>query len=318
MSPLAWVVLYSLAVLLFSLAGGSVPLLGRVSHGRLQLYLSLSAGVMLGASFFHVMPDAFKSSGDLFGWWMALGVIAVFSIERFLAPHTHEPDVKAPVHLHEHKSVEGHKHDHDHKHDHAHNHGHEHHPHHAPPVAGWAAVLGLTLHTFINGFGLAAAVKREPMAALPGLAMFLAIVLHKPADALAISTVLRRRGVSTRAISLVQLGFALMVAIGGLVFLLFHEALPEDLESPFTGAALAVSAGTFLFIALSDLLPEVQFHRHDRVPLFLSLVAGVALMGGIAVLEDVGKSKEESNPPQTQKADADPAPNRSGAPDKSD
>ena len=43
--------------------------------------------------------------------------------------------------------------------------------------------------------------------------------------------------------------------------------------------------GTFLFIALSDLLPEVQFHRHDRVPLSLALVFGVVLMGGIALLE---------------------------------
>jgi zinc and cadmium transporter len=281
MSPLAWVGLYSLAVLLFSLAGGSVPLLGRVSHGRLQLYLSLSAGVMLGASFFHVMPDAVDSCGSsVFGWWMALGVIGLFSIERFLAPHTHEPDAKLQLQPPDHKN------DHDHKHDH--NHGHH---HHAPPVAGWAAVLGLTLHTFINGFGLAAAVTRDPTASLPGFAMFLAIVLHKPADALAISTVLRRRGVSTRAISLVQLGFATMVAVGGVVFLLFNKALPENLESPLTGAALAVSAGTFLFIALSDLLPEVQFHRHDRVPLFLSLVAGVALMGGIALLEAVGKNK---------------------------
>jgi zinc and cadmium transporter len=332
MSPLAWVLLYSLAVLLFSLAGGSVPLLGRVSHGRLQLYLSLSAGVMLGASFFHVMPDAFELSKDQFGWWMALGVIGLFSIERFLAPHTHEPDVKVHAHPPEPKGGEGHKHDLNHGHDHGHNHGHQHHHHHhAPPVAGWAAVLGLTLHTFMNGFGLAGAVWNDlhpknpstAAAALPGLALFLAIVLHKPADALAISTVLRRRGVSTRAISLVQLGFALMVAVGGLAFFATQHfaafaGQSKELQDQITGAALSFSAGTFLFIALSDLLPEVQFHRHDRVPLFLSLVAGVALMGGIAVLEDVGKPKEDSNPPPAQKADADPAPNRSGAPEKSD
>jgi zinc and cadmium transporter len=62
-------------------------------------------------------------------------------------------------------------------------------------------------------------------------------------------------------------------------------AIEKDLQSQLTGAALAFSAGTFLFIALSDLLPEVQFHRHDRVPLTLALVLGVAFMGGIAYLE---------------------------------
>ncbi len=52
-----------------------------------------------------------------------------------------------------------------------------------------------------------------------------------------------------------------------------------------TGVALALSAGTFLVIALSDLLPEVQVHRHDQIPLFLALVLGVGLMAAIALLE---------------------------------
>jgi zinc and cadmium transporter len=66
---------------------------------------------------------------------------------------------------------------------------------------------------------------------------------------------------------------------------LTREAIAKDLQNQLTGAALAFSAGTFLFIALSDLLPEVQFHRHDRVPLLLALVLGVAFMGGIGLLE---------------------------------
>jgi zinc and cadmium transporter len=39
-------------------------------------------------------------------------------------------------------------------------------------------------------------------------------------------------------------------------------------------------------IALSDLLPEVQFHRHNRVSLFLALLFGIVLMGCIALLEE--------------------------------
>src|SRR5207245_9793519 len=64
-----------------------------------------------------------------------------------------------------------------------------------------------------------------------------------------------------------------------------RRALTNDMQNHLTGAALAISSGTFLFIALSDLLPEVQFHRHDRFALFLALASGVALMGGIALLE---------------------------------
>src|SRR5207245_7012286 len=119
---------------------------------------------------------------------------------------------------------------------------------------------------------------------LPRLAMFIAIVLHKPADALAISTVLTRKGVSRQIVGLVQLGFALMVPVGVVAFYLTRGAITKDMQNQLTGAALAISSGTFLFIALSDLLPEVQFHRHDRFALFLALASGVALMGGIALL----------------------------------
>jgi zinc and cadmium transporter len=49
--------------------------------------------------------------------------------------------------------------------------------------------------------------------------------------------------------------------------------------------ALAFSAGTFICIASSDLLPELQFHRHDRVGLSAALLVGLALAGTIARLE---------------------------------
>jgi zinc and cadmium transporter len=263
------------------------------------VYLSLSAGVMLGASFFHVMPDAMKDAGDSFGWWMALGVVGLFCIERFIAPHSHEmagPSAAKGGHDHPQK----HDHDHDHGHDHAHGHSHGHVA--APTIAGWMAVLGLTIHTFMNGVGLAGAVKHDTSpgevaaAALPGLALFLAIALHKPADALAISTVLVRKGVSARKLILVQCGFAAMVPLGAAAFYLLEGNVNEGFQRQVTGAALAFSAGTFLFIALSDLLPEVQFHRHDRIPLFLCLLAGVLFMGGIAVLEDWGKGEHEGAP----------------------
>jgi zinc and cadmium transporter len=288
MGPISWLILYSVAILAASLFGGCVPFLGRVTHSRLQLYLSLSAGVMLGACFFHVMPDAMGYAQEGFGWWMALGVVGLFCVERFIAPHSHEVSSKLQQeHVHE----PGCEHDHEHR--------------AAPAVAGWMAVLGLTIHTFMNGVGLAGAVQADAAKgsgaawALPGLALFLAIVLHKPADALAISTVLSRKGVTRGTLTLVQFGFAVMVPVGAVAFLLTSGAVAESLQNQLTGAALAFSAGTFLFIALSDLLPEVQFHRHDRVPLSLALVFGVVLMGGIALLEGHDHGGHDADEPKT-------------------
>ena len=100
------------------------------------------------------------------------------------------------------------------------------------------------------------------------------------------------------------MGFGLTVAAGVLAFrLAIGNTWDVTLKNQITGAALAFSAGTFLFIALSDLLPEVQFHRHDRVPLFLMLILGVVLMAGIALLEGhedghsqgASGTKEEAN-----------------------
>jgi zinc and cadmium transporter len=315
MTTFAWLAVYSAAIILVSLFGGCLPALKRVSHGRLQLYLSLSAGVMLGAAFFHVMPDAMEKAGATFGWWMALGVVGLFCIERFIAPHSHEPSVSPPG-ADKNEPVCDHHHG-----------DHHHGPTAAPPVAGWMAVLGLTLHTFMNGFGLAGAVQFDADQAaqagsalsaagwaLPGLALFLAIVLHKPADALAISTVLTRKGVGLRKLALVQFGFAAMIPVGAAAFFLTRLAIAKDLQGPaaralldeITGAALAFSAGTFVLIALSDLLPEVQFHRHDRVPLFLALVAGVAFMGGIALLEP--HEHDETKPDEAKPAARPDAP----------
>ncbi len=87
-----------------------------------------------------------------------------------------------------------------------------------------------------------------------------------------------RAGVPRLAAHLVNLGFALIIPAGvGLFFAGLNLAGPVGSES-FTAAALAFSAGTFLCIALSDLLPELQFHEHDRVKLSIALLAGVGLM----------------------------------------
>ena len=51
------------------------------------------------------------------------------------------------------------------------------------------------------------------------------------------------------------------------------------------GIMLGLSAGVFLCISLSDLLPEVQFHKHDRWKLSGALILGVAIAYGVGFLE---------------------------------
>ena len=72
----------------------------------------------------------------------------------------------------------------------------------------------------------------------------------------------------------------------------FWHAAPH-----FLGAVLGFAAGTFLSIATSDLLPELQFHSHDRGKLSLALLAGVGVAAAIGGLESTGHGQDPAPPP---------------------
>jgi zinc and cadmium transporter len=140
------------------------------------------------------------------------------------------------------------------------------------------ALLGLSIHTVTGGFALASAAVADDTGAGPlGLSVFLATMLHKPADSLTIVTLMVSEGVQSHVAHIINFCFALMIPLGVLVYFLISE-LGSGSPDVYVGSALAFSAGTFLSIALGDLLPELQIHRHDRVQLSAALLAGVGLM----------------------------------------
>ncbi|MHC4878862.1 MAG: hypothetical protein ACYTGL_20625, partial [Planctomycetota bacterium] len=69
---------------------------------------------------------------------------------------------------------------------------------------------------------------------------------------------------------------------GALLFCFGTSAL--DSSELITGCALAFSAGAFLCIALTDLLPEALTHSHDKFKLSSCLLLGTALAAGIELL----------------------------------
>lgn len=278
---MSWLLgLFCVAIVGASLLGGLLPLATVLTHTRLQIYLSFAAGSMLGAAFFHMMPEAIQvgSVGTL--RWVAIGLLALFFLERFFAFHHHEapanPQDPCPPHAHEHTHGGGHA---------------------AgllsPGAAGVAgpetkgttlhwgmAACGLAVHTMAGGIALASAAAagfdRGPGPAAWGV--FLATLIHKPADALTIVSLMLRAGVPRGTAHLVNLGFSLMIPVGMVVFFLGAHWVGSGSTVKFTAGALAFSAGTFLCIALSDLLPELQFHAHDRLKLSVALLAGFTLM----------------------------------------
>jgi zinc and cadmium transporter len=148
--------------------------------------------------------------------------------------------------------------------------------------------FGLAVHTLIDGMALAASVRAEAAhgdsLGVHGLGTFLAILLHKPLDAVSITSLMAAGGWSTRWRNVVNAGFALMCPLGAALLVLGADRLAGD-ASLVVGCALAFSAGVFLCISLGDLLPEVEFHSHDRLKLSLALLLGIALAWAIGWIE---------------------------------
>ena len=167
-------------------------------------------------------------------------------------------------------------------HDHGHDHGHrgcEHSSAAHPRGMGWIGILvGLWLHTMIDGVALAASAVADAQhagIAMAGLGTFLAIALHKPLDAFAITSTMRTSGWPPLHQAIINVVFAIACPVGALLFYFGVTRLTDS--SMLLGWGLAISAGFFICISLADLLPEVSFHQHDRGKLTLSLFLGIAL-----------------------------------------
>ena len=289
---------YCLVILVVSVAGGLVPSVLRLTHRRMQLALSLVSGVMLGVGLLHMLGHAAEMAlhappgsdpPSIHTVMLAAvgGFLAMFLLERFFCFHHHEtPD------------------------EHGHTCGHDHGPEDdvdcgegAPESSHrlhWiGALIGLTVHTLLAGLALGAAVgagvdlargegvsDAATMMGIPGFAVFLGIVLHKPFDSFTIVALMRHSGRKGWSVHVVNLAFALVIPVGvGLYFA--GTNLAADSIS-FTTLALAFSAGTFLCVAASDVLPELQFHKHDRVSMTAMLILGLAIAWGSGVFEAAG------------------------------
>jgi zinc and cadmium transporter len=273
--------LYCICVAAASLAGGALPGLVTLTHRRMQFVMSFVGGLMLGVALLHLLPHSLAEHGsiDRVAGWTLGGLLTMFLLIRVFH-----------VHAHEHGDTSDLVDPHDHPHEGPCEHHHEHHEH-APgqhPFSWLGLALGLSLHTLIDGLALGAAVVAEAHDqhgfALFGLGTFLAVALHKPLDALSITSLMAAGGWSPRAIWTANGAFALMCPLGAVGSVWGLTKLFGD-QHLALGCALAFAAGVFLCIALADLLPEVAFHAHDRLWLTLALFLGIGLAWGIGFFE---------------------------------
>ena len=261
---------YCVVIIAVSLFGGWLPSIFRLTHTRTQMMTSFVAGVILCVSLYYLLPHAMieipgEHSAETAAWWMMVGTVLMVVLLRVFSFHQHDFS---------HEENGSHDHVHDHTRD-----RHEYGRIAVNPVS-WAGIaLGLGLHTLTEGVTLGTSIRAEAsdgaIGAL-GLSVFLAIVLHKPLDALSIIGTMRAAGFGQQRRILANVLFSLVCPTAA--FLTFWGVgLLGRWEEYVVGVALAFAAGALLCIALSDLLPEVHFHSHDRLKLTLSFFAGIGL-----------------------------------------
>jgi zinc and cadmium transporter len=296
MHPALLLAIYCSLSVVASLSGGWVPLVVRLTHRRMQFAISFVSGVMLGIGMLHLLPHSFEAlhSIDRTVGWALAGFLFMFFLERFF--HFHHHDVgESP----QSDDVTDHAlHEHAHR-DHGHGHAR------TGSLFPWGgAVVGLTLHGLIDGVAMAAAVQAEAgLVAWAGLGTFLAIVLHKPFDSLTIGTLMAADSRSPALRHLLNAMYSLVTPLG--VVLFFAAAQAVGVAHEGLGQVLGFAAGAFICIATSDLLPELQFHRHDRLTLSAALVAGIAVAWATVWLEGGHDHSHSPAPPHEVEHDHD-------------
>ncbi|HZS32815.1 MAG TPA: ZIP family metal transporter [Methylomirabilota bacterium] len=129
------------------------------------------------------------------------------------------------------------------------------------PSVGYFGLAGLTLHTFFDGVAIASGfLVSRPL----GVILFAAVVLHKLPEGFAVGSLMLAAGGSRRAALTASGLLGLATLVGAVCMTTFTEAV---------GPAMAVSAGVTIYVAASDLIPEVNRERSWGV--------GLAVFGGV-------------------------------------
>ncbi len=228
------------------LAGiGSVWLAALLGFGLLARYtqhmLSLAAGALLATSFMLLLPEAFESDVEPQHLFATVLICLIFFFLLDKAELWH--------HGHEHhhgESDAAHAHGSDHAHDHHHGH------HHGQPLSsgGWTVLAGDSIHCFADGVLIASAFVADMGL---GVLAALAVLMHEVPHHMGDLAVVRATSDNRRA-ALVKVSLAgATTALGGLFGFFLVDQLHDHL--PYF---LVVAASSFMYVALADLIPQLQ------------------------------------------------------------
>jgi len=232
------IILISLLTVIITMLGGLFALR---YNDKLHLILGFSAGTIIGAALFDLLPEAIELSSEHFSTntvttLVAIGFAVFLVLDRFFQLHARNDETGQ-------------------------NDNHR----------GNFGAGALSVHSFLDGMGIGLAFKVSPAL---GLVVTVAVLAHKFSDGLnTVNVILKNKG--SRQMALRWLVTNALAPVLGITSTLFFS-LPEHI----LGLVLAMFGGFFLYIGASDILPE-SHHRHPTIWTTLLTIAGMASLYAI-------------------------------------
>lgn len=244
MSTLTNILFYTFIGSLAALIGGLIILSKEKLSVKISHFLSsFAAGILLGTAFFDLLPEAIHEGEEL-GidalFWTLIGIIVFFLIERSIHWFHHHDDYHG--HLKESKTT-------------------------IPLI-----IIGDTLHNFIDGIIIAATFMTNPQL---GIVTTLAVFAHELPQEVGDFSLLLHKGLKRKKIIMVNIFSAAVAFIGAIATYLLGNMIEG-----YVPILLAITAGFFIYIATSDLIPEI--HHENRKG--FAVIESILLIMGIAVM----------------------------------
>lgn len=218
------------------------------AKSSVRLILAVGAGFMLAVTFIEILPKAIEiwqpgishAPSDLAAPMVLLlaGYLLTQFLEHTIAPHFH---LGEEVHAGEAISVH----------------------------SAYAAVAGMGIHTFFDGVMIAAASE---LSAGLGFLVFLAVALHKFPEGLTVGSMVLAAGKGRTGVMVATVTLGLTTLLGALIFFIVGEGV-----SSLVRYALPFAAGVTLYVAASDLVPEINHHSGRSVLVTVAMFLGVGL-----------------------------------------
>lgn len=241
LSPLAAILIFTSVASIGGLTGGLLLLARQALAVKISHFLTaFAAGVLLATAFFDLLPEALRQSEEtglnIFAWTLA-GLLIFFIAEEV-------------IHFFHHHSETAHEHD---KQTRA-----------IIPLL----VAGDTIHNFVDGVVIATTFMADLRL---GVITALAVAAHELPQEIGDFALMLHKGLSRLKVALINVvsaGAAFAGAIGAYL-------LGGGLEG-YVPVSLALTAGFFIYIATSDLIPEIHYERRRPAALAKS---GLLLLG---------------------------------------